>query len=240
MVAMDESRNLITKDGTPPARRWRIRPIRRFVRLFLFLLLIVSGVMVGGFLYFADTVASLEAPRHPRADAIVVLTGGFQRIDQAIGLLQEGAGKRLLISGANPTTSGSQIRKFTQSSSSLFECCVDIGYDAMDTIGNANETARWISDHGYRRVLVVTNNYHMPRSLLELRRSDKDTEFLSYPVINSDLRNGSWLGEPQVMKAMLSEYVKYSVAVVRDFVGARTATGLRRDEPSHAALLPEN
>ena len=145
-----------------------------------------------------------------------------------------------MISGANPTTSGSQIRKFTQSSSSLFECCVDIGYDAMDTIGNANEAARWISDHGYRRVLVVTNNYHMPRSLLELRRSDRQTEFLSYPVINSDLRNGSWLGEPQVMKAMLSEYVKYSVAFVRDFVGARTATGLRRDEPSHAALLPEN
>lgn len=221
----------------PPAKRWRIRPIRRFVRLFLFLMLVLGGLLTGGFLYFAETIASMEVPRNPRADAIVVLTGGSQRIDQAIDLLNQGAGKRLLISGVNPTTSGNQIRKFTQSSSSLFECCVDIGHDAMDTIGNANETAKWISDHGYRKVLVVTNNYHMPRSLLELRRSDKKTEFLSYPVINSDLKNGNWLGQPMVVKTMLSEYLKYSAAVLRDIVGAGTASGLRRDEPALAAPM---
>lgn len=239
MVTMDEPRNVMAKDGEPPARRWRIRPVRRFVRLFLVVLVLVCSVMVGGFLYFAETIAAMETPRDPRADAIVVLTGGFQRIDQALGLLKQGAGQRLLISGANPTTSGTQIRKFTQTSSTLFECCVDIGYDAMDTIGNANETAQWISDHGYRKVLVVTNNYHMPRSLLELRRTDKQTEFMSYPVINSDLKNGSWLGEPQVMKAMLSEYVKYSVAVMRDMIGARTATGLRHDD-AQAALVRDD
>jgi uncharacterized SAM-binding protein YcdF (DUF218 family) len=237
MVAMDETRNTMAQDRRRPARRWRIRPIRRFVRLFLLLMLLAGGILVGGFLHFAETVASMEIPRNPRADAIVVLTGGFQRIDQAIELLKQGAGKRLLISGANPTTSGNQIRKFTQSSSNLFECCVDIGYDAMDTIGNANETARWIRDHGFRKVLVVTNNYHMPRSLLELRRSDRQTEFLSYPVINSDLRHGSWLGEPMVVRAILSEYLKYSVAVVRDVVGAGTASGLRRDEPAQASLV---
>ncbi|MBD9374916.1 YdcF family protein [Rhizobium sp. ARZ01] len=225
------------EDRKPPARRWRIRPIRRFVRLFLVLLLIFCGLLVSGFLYFAETVASMETPRRPQADAIVVLTGGFQRIDQAIDLLKQGAGRRLLISGVNPATSGNQIRRFTQSSSTLFECCVDIGYDAMDTIGNANETAQWISDHGYSKVLVVTNNYHMPRSLLELRRSDKQTEFLSYPVINSDLKNGNWLGQPMVMKAILSEYFKYSAAVLRDIVGAGTASGLRRDEPAHASLM---
>jgi uncharacterized SAM-binding protein YcdF (DUF218 family) len=235
MVAMDETRNTVTQDR-PPARRWRIRPIRRFVRLFLLLMLLSCGLLVTGFLYFAETVASMEPPRNPRADAIVVLTGGFQRIDQAIGLLKQGAGKRLLISGVNPTTSVSQIRSFTQTSSGLFDCCVDIGYDAVDTIGNANETAQWIRDHGYRRVLVVTNNYHMPRSLLELRRSDRQTEFLSYPVINSDLKNGSWLGERTVMKAILSEYLKYSVAVVREVVGAGTASGLRRDDPAEASL----
>lgn len=240
MAAMDESQNTILQDREPSARRWRIRPIRRFVRAFLLILLVGGGLMISGFLYFAETIAAMEPPRNPRADAIVVLTGGFQRIDQAIGLLKQGAGQRLLISGVNPTTSGSQIRKFTQSSSHLFECCVDIGYDAMDTIGNANETARWINDHGYRRVLVVTNNYHMPRSLLELRRSDKHTEFLSYPVINSDLKHGSWLGEPGVMKAMLSEYIKYTVAVARDTVGAGTASGLRRDAPAQAALVAPN
>ena len=137
------------------------------------------------------------------------------------------------------TTSSRQIREFTQASSTLFECCVDIGHDAIDTIGNANETARWISDHGYRRVLVVTNNYHMPRSLLELRRSDNRTEFLSYPVVNSDLKSRNWLSEPIVMKTMLWEYVKYSAAKLRDLAGADTSSGLRGEPSGQAAMASQ-
>jgi uncharacterized SAM-binding protein YcdF (DUF218 family) len=187
-------------------RRRRKGPVRIAVRIVLALLLIAAIAGAGGFLYFAETVASLEAPQDPKADAIVVLTGGYQRIDSAIGLL-----------------------KLTQSSSALFECCVDMGYEAVDTIGNANETARWISDHQFRRVLVVTNNYHMPRSLLELSVSDPQTEFIAYPVVNSDLRNGNWLRQPGVLKAMLSEYLKYSLAHLRAVIGARSWSGLRGD-----------
>jgi uncharacterized SAM-binding protein YcdF (DUF218 family) len=209
--------------------RRRKGPVRLAVRAVLALILLVAVAGTGGFLYFAETVAALEAPRDPKADAIVVLTGGYQRIDRAIGLLKRGAGQRLLISGVNPATSGNQIRKLTQSSSSLFECCVDMGYEAVDTIGNANETARWISDHRFRRVLVVTNNYHMPRSLLELKVIDPRTEFVAYPVVNSDLKRGNWLRQPGVLKAMLSEYLKYSLAHIRAFAGARSWSGLRGD-----------
>ncbi|MEW9613772.1 YdcF family protein [Shinella sp. S4-D37] len=209
--------------------RRRRAPVRLAVRAVLALILLVAVAGTGGFLYFAETVAALEAPRDPKADAIVVLTGGYQRIDRAIGLLKRGAGQRLLISGVNPATSGNQIRKLTQSSSSLFECCVDMGYEAVDTIGNANETARWISDHRFRRVLVVTNNYHMPRSLLELKVIDPRTEFVAYPVVNSDLKRGNWLRQPGVLKAMLSEYLKYSLAHIRAFAGARSWSGLRGD-----------
>ena len=218
----------IRADGEGRRRR-RLRPARLAVRVLLAFFLVCAIMGVAGFLHFAETVAALEAPRDPKADAIVVLTGGYQRIDHAISLLKDGAGERLLISGVNPTTSGNQIRKLTQSSSALFECCVDMGYDAVDTIGNANETARWISDHRFRRVLVVTNNYHMPRSLLELTVSDQQTEFIAYPVVNSDLRNGNWLTQPLVLRAMLSEYLKYSVARIRAMVGARTWSGLRGD-----------
>lgn len=206
-----------------------MRPARIVVRVVLAFILLALVASVAGFLQFAETVAALDAPREPKADAIVVLTGGYQRIDRAIDLLKNGAGERLLISGVNPTTSGNQIRKLTQSSSALFECCVDMGYEAVDTIGNANETARWISDHQFRRVLVVTNNYHMPRSLLELKASDTQTEFIAYPVVNSDLKNGNWLRQPGVVKAMLSEYLKYCLAHLRAFAGARSWSGLRGD-----------
>ena len=230
MNAMEPAKAGLPEGSRPREGRWRrMRPVRRFVRVLLALIVIAAFAGILGFLQFAETVAEMEAPRDPKADAIVVLTGGYQRIDRAIGLLKQGAGERLLISGVNPTTSGNQIRKLTQTTSALFECCVDMGYEAVDTIGNANETARWISDHQFRRVLVVTNNYHMPRSLLELTASDPQTDFIAYPVVNSDLRNGNWLRQPDVMKAMLSEYLKYCLARIRAFTGARSWSGLRGD-----------
>ncbi len=211
------------------ATRRRRGPLRRFVRFAFYALVVVAAIFLGGFLYFADVVASLQPPERPRADAIVVLTGGFQRIDQAVELLKSGAGERLLISGVNPSTSGSQIRRNTQSPRDLFECCVDIGRQAIDTIGNANETAQWARGKGYGRVLVVTNNYHMPRSLLELRRAAPDIEFIAFPVVNSDLKTSNWLSNPMALKTILLEYIKTVVAGVRDAIGAGRSNGLRAD-----------
>lgn len=210
------------------ARRRQSRSLlRKVLRRGFFVLLAFLTVFIAGFLQFADTVASLQPPATPKADAIVVLTGGFQRIDQAVDLLKLGAGKRLLISGVHPSTTRSQIRRNTQSSADLFKCCVDIGHAAIDTIGNATETSLWIRNRGYRTILVVTNNYHMPRSLLELRRARPETEFIAYPVVNSDLKTTNWLRNPLVLKAILLEYGKYSVATLRDVMGARWTNGLR-------------
>ena len=132
----------------PPRRG----PIRRLLRWGGFACLLAIALVFGGFLRFADSVTTLKPPADPKADAIVVLTGGYQRIDQAVELLQKGAGKRLLISGVHPTTTPAQIRKMTQGSADLFSCCVDIGYDAIDTIGNAEEAASWIHAKGYQSV----------------------------------------------------------------------------------------
>ncbi|HEV7317729.1 MAG TPA: YdcF family protein [Ensifer sp.] len=225
------------QEGADNRRRSRSL-LRKILRRTFFVLLLPLAILVAAFLNFADTVASLQPPTHPRADAIVVLTGGFQRIDQAVDLLKSGAGKRLLISGVHPTTTGRQIRRNTQSSADLFKCCVDIGHEAIDTIGNATETAQWIRDRGYTSVLVVTNNYHMPRSLLELRRTRPETEFIAYPVVNSDLKTTNWLRNPMVLKAILLEFGKYSVASLRDLAGARPTSGLRTD-PSRATPAEE-
>ncbi len=197
------------------------------------------ALLFGGFLWFANAVTSLKAPDGVKADAIVVLTGGYLRVEQALGLLRDGAGQRLLISGAHPSTTPTQIRKVTQASPDLFACCVDIGYDAIDTIGNANEITRWIHDHGYRSVLVVTNNYHMLRSLHELRRADPKTEFIPYPVINSDLTRKAWFTEPDVLRTMLSEYGKVVLATVRDWLGIERGTGLRTEDAPKAAAKPQ-
>ncbi len=202
-------------------------PLRRFARFVALILLIVVAVLFAGFLHYADAVTTLAPPQDAKADAIVVLTGGYQRIDQAVSLLQRGYGRRLLISGAHPSTTPGQIRKVTQSPAGLFECCIDIGYDALDTIGNANETSRWIHDRGYKSVLVVTNNYHMPRSLFELRRVDSETDFIPYPVVNSDLKTTAWYRDPDVLRMLLSEYGKLLIAIARQYTGFGMKSGLR-------------
>ncbi|OWV99753.1 hypothetical protein ATY81_25700 [Rhizobium sp. R72] len=202
-----------------PARRG---PVRRMLRWGGVVFVLAAALIFGGFLRFADSVTTLKAPLDPRADAIVVLTGGYQRIDQAVELLQKGAGKRLLISGVHPTTTPKQIRRMTQASPELFSCCVDVGYDALDTIGNAQEASNWIHQRGYKSVLVVTNNYHMPRSLAELAYVDSETQFIPYPVVNTDLKTSNWFTDPNAMRVMLAEYVKVL------FAGARNLTGLGR------------
>lgn len=202
-------------------------PLRRFIRIAILVLVVTAGAVFGGFLWFADSVATMRPPEGARADAIIVLTGGYQRIDQAVGLLRDKVGKRLLISGVNPSTTRAQIRRMTQSSPDLFACCVDMGYKAIDTIGNANEAAGWIRDKGYTSIVVVTNNYHMHRSLHELRSASPDTEFIAYPVINSDLSRTNWFANPDVLRTMISEYAKFVVAALRDLTGIGKGNGLR-------------
>lgn len=202
-------------------------PMRRLLRWCGVAIVLAIAVLFGGFLRFADSVTTLQPPAEPRADAIVVLTGGYQRIDQAVDLLQKGAGKRLLISGVHPSTTPAQIRKTTTASADLFDCCVDIGYDAIDTIGNAQEASNWIHAKGYKSVLVVTNNYHMPRSLAEFAYVDTDTQFIPYPVVNSDLKTRAWFVDPNALRVMLAEYAKVLLAGTRNITGFGRHAGLR-------------
>ncbi|MCD2175689.1 YdcF family protein [Rhizobium sp. C4] len=204
------------------------RPIHRvFLRRLSYVVLIIVGLLFGGFLRFADTVAGLLPPEKPKADAVVVLTGGTQRIDQAVNLLETGTGQRLLISGVHPDTSAARIREMTRAPQSLFVCCVDLGYDAIDTVGNALETAKWVRAHKYRRVLVVTSNYHMPRSLLELHRIDPETQYVGYPIVYTDLKSENWMAMPEVVKAMVSEYVKLVGATIRAHLFTPDTSSLR-------------
>jgi uncharacterized SAM-binding protein YcdF (DUF218 family) len=218
--------------GESPPRRSVFRRIMRWTG---FAVILACAIVFGGFLRFADSVTTLKPPVDPKADAIVVLTGGYQRIDQAIELLRNGAGHRLLISGAYPAATRNQIARATQSPADLFACCVDIGYDAIDTIGNASETVKWIHTKGYKSVLVVTNNYHMPRSIAELRHADPAMDFIPYPVVNSDLKTKAWFTDPNALRTMLSEYAKILLTGGRNLFGFARPAGLRSEEADNGA-----
>lgn len=235
-MSVDPAPSDSTQPGT--GKTGAIHRIRRVahhgLRIFTIAMIISTTLAVIGFFRFTDRVAELKPPEAGESvDAIVVLTGGYRRINQALALLEKGVGERLLISGVNPLITGAALRRATGSKSATFNCCVDIGYEAQDTIGNASETANWIGQRGYGRVLVVTNNYHIPRSLLELSQASPNVTFLAYPVTHADLKTDIWLSDPVALRTLLTEYAKYSLARLRNWSRANVITGPHTGENLH-------
>ncbi|WP_051630710.1 YdcF family protein [Afifella pfennigii] len=195
----------------------RRRPLAlRLLRSLVFAGAVLALFFAGGFLVFAQQIVSARPPVAPKADAIVALTGGLARIEGAVALLQEGAGKRLLISGVySQTTKKSIAAGLAGESQTLFACCVDLGKNALDTRGNAAETRDWARRNGYASLIVVTSAYHMPRSIAELRREMPEVRLIAYPVRRPGLDLGDWAQRREIFHILFEEYVKYLVALVR-------------------------
>jgi uncharacterized SAM-binding protein YcdF (DUF218 family) len=208
-------------DGDRPAglnllRRRPAGRLRRFARTAIAIFIAAGIAFVLGFFAFAERIGALHAPDAlAAADGIVVLTGGQSRIEAAATLLAAAKGKRLLISGVHPTIGKSDVLRAVGGNPELFRCCVDIGHDALQTVGNAAETAKWVRDNNYSSIILVTNNYHMPRSLLEMQRVLKNVKITPYPVVNSDLTGGSWMTRPDTVRVLLGEYIRYVGAMGR-------------------------
>lgn len=209
-------------DGGGRSAMWRAL---RVVRNATFGMLGVGLLFLSGFASFATHVSKLTTPDNPtRADAIIVLTGGQARLGAALDLLKSGKGERLLISGVHPMADKDDLRAATGGDRKLFSCCIDIDYAALDTVGNAEESAKWVKSHDYDKVILVTQNYHMPRTLLEMGRLLGDAELEPYPVVNSRIDQGGWMTRPEALRVLFTEYNKYLLAVARGVLPLRPAT----------------
>jgi uncharacterized SAM-binding protein YcdF (DUF218 family) len=191
-------------------------PRRRWLRRFLLWSCLIGGFAVAaGYVSFATGLSVTESRSPPRTDAIVVVTGGAQRIGDAVSLLNAERGRRLLISGVNEKTSREEQAKLNPSGREALACCVDLDYRARNTIGNAIETRRWLRRHDFRSLLVVTSNYHMPRTLLELGHAMPGVRFVPHPVVTDQVDVAGWWRDWHTIRLLVPEYLKYLVAAVR-------------------------
>ncbi len=170
---------------------------------------------LGGFVIFASAITRHVAAVGAQADGIVVLTGGEHRLVEAARLLAEGRGKRLLISGANRMATREDLHRKSGLTLALFDCCVDIGYDALTTTGNAQETKAWAKDQRFTRLILVTSSYHMPRSLIELERAMPEVALVPYPVVSRNFRTERWWLHGATARLLFSEYVKFLPSAAR-------------------------
>lgn len=173
-------------------------------------------VLVGcGFLWFLSRLDSSEAkPKNP-ADGIVVLTGGSSRVSDAVDLLASGYGKRLLISGVHWANGASHISRSLPDNKAWLACCVDLDHSAVNTQSNATETRRWAQERGFKSLIVVTSNYHMPRALIELSHTMPDIQLFPFPVVGEKWNDEPWWTSGAGARLLLIEYAKFLVAGLR-------------------------
>jgi len=159
------------------------------LRVFLAVIfLVLLGYGLGFVLFVSNLPATPATP--PKADGIVALTGGDERLDTAVALLEHGVGRRLLVSGASQETTKETVGKMSDGGP-RFRCCADLGY-AEDTHGNAQEAASWARENHFGSLLIVTGRYHMPRTMREFSAALPGVSLMAYPVDQSRIDLSGW------------------------------------------------
>jgi uncharacterized SAM-binding protein YcdF (DUF218 family) len=190
----------------PPVRKLTVRRGLRFLAAAVAACALAWAGGFASFLYFA----SRDVPFPPHVDAIVVLTGGPDRVEAALRLLANGEADRLLVSGAGEKTDLADLARFAGIDPAPLEQQVTLGHQAHSTHGNALETASWAREQGIGTLLVVTTWFHVPRALVELRRVMPTVTTHPYPVGHPGIGELSHAGGA---RRLVGEYHKYLAAL---------------------------
>jgi uncharacterized SAM-binding protein YcdF (DUF218 family) len=196
------------------------------VRLLLVVLAVCLPLAIG-FVHFADNLP--EPTAAPGAtDAIVVLTGGSERVAAGLTLLEAGKAKRLFISGVHPGVELDDLLKIDREGSggaplsASLAARVELGHEAGDTFGNAVESAEWMRANRFRSLRLVTADYHMRRALIEFRMADPDLEIVPNPVRPTGRATEHWWRNRSTLNLLMAEYGKYLIAKWRYIVNRAT------------------
>jgi uncharacterized SAM-binding protein YcdF (DUF218 family) len=181
------------------------------MRAFLYLILTLVLLWVGGYLWFINKLSNKEMNIAYQTDAIVVLTGGQNRLSVAGILLEEKLAKKLYVSGVDSKVTREELIQLLGTSPELSLCCVESGQQAADTVGNAIETLTWVSENDIKTIRVVTSLEHMPRAMVEFKRFMPEIEFIEHPV-------GSWRPENINYFNLSQEYSKYIISLLRSTI----------------------
>lgn len=156
------------------------------------------------------------------AEAIAVWTGGAGRVEKGLELLRQNKGRYLLISGAHQNADKSEIysdfRRRNPNSWRLLQSRIALGKQAKDTRGNALETMAWVKRNHFRTLRLVTANYHMPRSMIEMERAMPGLTVIPSPVYTEHFLYGDWWQDAPSLELVLSEYHKTIATLVYGLV----------------------
>jgi uncharacterized SAM-binding protein YcdF (DUF218 family) len=188
-------------------------------RIVASIIIATAAVWLAGFYLFVSGIEELHAPSLTPdleiTDAIVVPTGGSERVTMGIELLESGRAKKLFISGVHKGLRLDEVLGAQPVPADLRTCCIALGHQAGSTIGNAEETQRWMNEQGYQSLRLVTANYHMPRSLMLFHAAMPDVKIIPHPVTPDSVKLYHWWIHPGTIDLLATEYGKFIVANIR-------------------------
>lgn len=170
---------------------------------------------IAGLAWFGFSMPQTPVDATTRTDAIVVLTGGAGRVGEGLKLLRTGAAPVLFISGVNRRVEKRTLLRLAGDVPERLRSKVVLGYRAEHTRGNAHETALWARAQQLKSLRLVTANYHMRRSLLELRRALPGTRVILHPVAPPIVADGRWWRSLDGINIVATEFNKYLAALIR-------------------------
>ena len=182
--------------------------MKKFVKNYLYY---ITGLLFVFYLYsflkFVNNIEDKKLSRDYSYD-IVVITGGSGRIKTGAKLLSNSVNSRLLISGVGMGVKRSEIL----SRFGLDTKRVDLGYNANSTRGNAIETKNWVKKNGFKKIVLVTDNWHLPRAKLLFEAAMPDIKIIPHSVFVKRENNKGDLGLSKNIMFLIQEHIKYLIS----------------------------
>ncbi len=190
------------------------RALARGLRTAILAILAVAAAWLGGLVWFGASMPRQAGDRTLRTDAIIVLTGGAERLAEGGRLLTSGSAGWLFVSGVNIGVAKPAVLRIAGIKQPRLVGSVILGYRARNTRQNAQESAQWLKARGFTSIRLVTANYHMRRATLEFRRVLPRTRIVTHPVFPQPVNPGPWWQNMTALSIVSSEYNKYLAALL--------------------------
>lgn len=158
----------------------------------IYLTLLILGMSwFSGLIWFNQHINSYPPDDGSKTEAIIALTGGRNRIGEAISLLNQGMGDKLFISGVQKNISIKELEK-RKDLNFINNDKIFIGKESSNTVENAIETHNWLKQNNIKSIRLVTSNYHIPRSLEEFYSQDASLNIVIHPVFSENVKKSWW------------------------------------------------
>jgi uncharacterized SAM-binding protein YcdF (DUF218 family) len=188
--------------------------LNKYLRFTVIFLLITAVLWFLGLLNFIQIIPKKLTNKDPASDAIVVLTGGSDRLKKGLQLLSKKKAKKLFVSGVYRGNDVERLLQVQQYNPSEVLCCISLGYAATSTVGNAIETADWVKKNGFNSITLVTASYHMPRSLMLFNHNMPKIKIIAHPVFPPQFKLEQWWSRSRTASLIISEYLKHTIASI--------------------------